>query len=147
MVADSGLWPQLGVAAAPADRQRGAPPAPAVIVDNPWRIAAERYTIDDERRRGGGRAPRDRPRGEHSPFLRDIPFTDNKCETLRYFFDNPAYAWGDGSVLQAVFRYFRPKRLVEIGSGYLSACSPDTIDAHLNGSCEVTFIEPYPALL
>jgi predicted O-methyltransferase YrrM len=84
---------------------------------------------------------------ELSPFLKDIPFADNKGGALRYHFDNPAYSWGDGSVLHAMLRYFKPKRLVEIGSGYSSACSLDTIDAYLNGVCEVTFIEPYAALL
>ncbi len=88
-----------------------------------------------------------RKRTQLLPFLRTIPFPDAKSPKYRYYFDNPAYSWGDGSVLHGMIRLFQPKRLIEIGSGYSSACSLDTIDLFLEGNCEVTFIEPYPALL
>jgi hypothetical protein len=33
----------------------------------------------------------------------------------------------------AVLRLFKPKRLIEIGSGYSSACALDTIDRYVGG--------------
>ncbi len=81
------------------------------------------------------------------PFLTTSPFPDKKGPHLRYAFDNPAYAWGDGSVLHAMLRKYRPKRLIEIGSGWSSACVFDTVENYLGGACELTFIEPYPQLL
>ena len=54
---------------------------------------------------------------------------------------------GDGSILHAMLSRFRPRRLIEIGCGWSSACAIDTIEQNLQGQCEVTFIEPYPHLL
>jgi hypothetical protein len=84
---------------------------------------------------------------EMLPFMREAPFGERPGDGLRYGFDNPAYSWGDGSVLHAMLRLHRPRRLIEIGSGWSSACALDTIERCLDGACEATFIEPYPALL
>lgn len=84
---------------------------------------------------------------EFLPFLRDIPFPEDENPSWRYHFRNPAFGYGDGSILHAMLRRFRPRRLVEVGSGWSSACSIDTIDRFLDGQVEVTFVEPYPALL
>jgi hypothetical protein len=46
-----------------------------------------------------------------------------------------------------MIRRFRPQRLIEIGSGWSSACSMDTVERYLDGACELTFIEPHPELL
>jgi len=81
------------------------------------------------------------------PFLQDIPFPEEADSTNRYFFRNPAFGHGDGSILHAMLRRYRPKRLVEVGSGYSSACSIETIDNYLNGQVAISFVEPYPALL
>jgi predicted O-methyltransferase YrrM len=64
----------------------------------------------------------------------------------RYWLDNPAYAHGDGVVLHAMLRHLRPRRLVEVGSGYSSALILDTVDAWLPDT-EVTFVEPHPELV
>lgn len=81
------------------------------------------------------------------PFLRDIPFPAQQEGDYRYYFENPAFSYGDGSILHAMLRAHRPKRLVEVGSGFSSACAIDTIDRYLEGKVTVSFIEPYPDLL
>jgi hypothetical protein len=81
------------------------------------------------------------------PLLTTAPFADMQTAGSRYFYDNQAYGFGDAVVLQAMIRDRRPKRLVEIGSGYSSACSADTVDTFLDGDCEFTFIEPRPERL
>lgn len=81
------------------------------------------------------------------PFLREMPFTHSASAPFRYRFDNDAYSWMDASVLYCMLRKYRPKRLVEIGSGWSSACTIDTLERFLPGHCEVTFIEPHPQLL
>jgi hypothetical protein len=78
------------------------------------------------------------------PFLTTCAFTDTPAGGFRYYFDNPAYGYGDALVLQAMLRYRRPKRLIEIGSGYSSLCSVDTLDLFQRGECELTLIEPHP---
>jgi predicted O-methyltransferase YrrM len=64
----------------------------------------------------------------------------------RYWLDNFAYAYGDGVVLQGMLRHLRPRRVVEVGSGFSSALILDTADAHLPDA-EITFVEPYPELV
>ena len=78
---------------------------------------------------------------------RERPFPIEKTEPWRYFFDNPAYAFGDGLSLYAMMLHLRPKRIIEVGSGYTSALMLDTDQYHFDGSIEFTFIEPYPDLL
>ena len=81
------------------------------------------------------------------PHLKDTHFPDEQTQGFRYFFKNSAFSYGDASVLSAMLRHFKPKRLVEVGSGYSSACAMDTIDRYLGGDVAVSFIEPYPELL
>jgi len=77
----------------------------------------------------------------------DIDFPENRDgAATRYWFDNPAYGHGDGTVLHGMLRYLRPRRIVEVGSGYSSAMILDTADGWLDDT-EVTFVEPYPELL
>jgi hypothetical protein len=84
---------------------------------------------------------------ETLPHLQACPFIDGPSEEFRYHFDNPAYSYGDGSTLYAMIRRHKPKRIIEIGCGWSSACALDAIDLELGGECDVTFIEPYPQLL
>lgn len=69
-----------------------------------------------------------------------------EAEGWRYRVNNDAFAYGDGYVLNAMLRKFRPRRLIEVGSGWSSACALDTIEKHGVG-CECPFIEPFPRLL
>src|SRR5262252_949894 len=39
------------------------------------------------------------------PFLANIPFPGPKGPHFHYYFDNPAYSWGDGSILYAMLRF------------------------------------------
>ncbi len=81
------------------------------------------------------------------PYLTTMPFTEAGRSGFRYQFDNPAYAWADGSILHGMLRHYRPSRVIEIGSGWSSACMLDTVEQYLDPACELTFIEPYTRLL
>ncbi|MDA8033699.1 MAG: class I SAM-dependent methyltransferase [Actinomycetota bacterium] len=65
----------------------------------------------------------------------------------RYFTDNPNYGVGDASILQAMLRHLRPRRYLEVGSGWSTALALDTSERFLGGTLSVTAIEPYPDLL
>ena len=80
------------------------------------------------------------------PLLNSAPFPDEPTEGFRYNYSNPAYAWGDGSILHAMIRYFRPSRIIEVGSGWSSACTVDTVERFLDRRCDLTFIDPHPDL-
>jgi Methyltransferase domain len=84
------------------------------------------------------------------PFPAELAEAGGKSEP-RYYFDNPAYSWSDALVLHAMLRHIRPRRVVEVGSGYSSAMTLDTTERWLDGSphgpVELVFVEPYPELL
>jgi Methyltransferase domain len=84
---------------------------------------------------------------ELAAFYGDMPFTEDKKPGLRYYFNNDAYCHTDAIVLFSMLRHLRPKKLIEVGSGFSSAVSLDTNDQFLNGSIDFTFIEPYPERL
>jgi hypothetical protein len=81
------------------------------------------------------------------PYYDEIPFGPHKTAGLRYYFDNPAYSYSDAIFLYCTIRHFRPRRIIEIGSGYSSCVVLDTNDRHFGGEIAVTFIEPFPDLL
>jgi len=77
----------------------------------------------------------------------ECPFTDHKGKEFRYYFLNPAYSYADALTLYSMMRHFRPKRIIEIGSGFSSCAMLDTSEHYFNGEIDFTFIEPYPELL
>lgn len=82
-----------------------------------------------------------------SQYAADIPFPADRGDEFRYFFDNPAYAWCDGILYHCMLRHVRPRRIIEVGSGYSSALALDTNEHFLDSAVEITCIDPYPALL
>jgi len=80
-------------------------------------------------------------------FYGDLPFTPEPSDGLRYHYENPAYSYSDAIMLHCMIRYLKPRRIVEIGSGYSSCVMLDTSDRFFDGSIDTTFIEPYPELL
>lgn len=79
--------------------------------------------------------------------LDDFPFPADAVGGTRYHLENPAYSWSDGMVLHAMLRHVRPRRVVEVGSGYSSAMTLDTTERWLDGEVELVFVEPYTDLL
>lgn len=82
-----------------------------------------------------------------APFAADFDAPENAMPGRRYHTANPSYGAGDGAVLEAMLRQVRPAKIIEIGSGFSSALMLDTIDRHLGGDVELTFIEPHAAVL
>jgi predicted O-methyltransferase YrrM len=64
--------------------------------------------------------------------------------SCRYYSDNNMYGVGDATILSALLRHFRPKRWIEVGSGFSSAVLLDTLDRTPGLETRLTFIEPYP---
>ncbi len=70
----------------------------------------------------------------------DIPY--------EYFVNNGGFESVDGEILYCIIRYFKPRRIIEIGSGnstYLSALAiQKNKEEDREYTCELTAIEPYP---
>ncbi len=79
-----------------------------------------------------------------SRIYKEVPFQDHKSASVRYFLDNKFFSYGDGIILYSFLRYFQPKRVVEVGSGFSSAAMLDINDLFLDKRLEFTFIEPFP---
>jgi predicted O-methyltransferase YrrM len=82
-----------------------------------------------------------------APLLKTSALPEEADGTHRYHFTNPAYSYGDGSILRAMILLHRPRRIVEVGSGWSSACMLDTAYDEAKLDTKITFVEPYPALL
>ena len=82
--------------------------------------------------------------GEFETFYSDIPFRSTKQPGYRYYYDNGFYCESDGVFLYSIIRKFQPERIIEVGSGFSSACMLDTLDSLGRTNVSLTFIEPYP---
>lgn len=80
-------------------------------------------------------------------YYKEMPFKSHKSENLRYFFENDSYSYSDAICLYSMIRQARPKRVIEVGSGYSSCVTLDTNELFFDQAISCLFIEPYPALL
>ena len=80
-------------------------------------------------------------------FYKDLPFEAHKKGSLRFFFENPRFSYTDAIILYSMIRYARPKKIIEVGSGYSSCVTLDTNELFFNNTISCTFIEPYPQRL
>jgi hypothetical protein len=81
---------------------------------------------------------------EFVTYYKDIPFPEKKQDGCRYYLDNDYFSYGDGVVLYSMLRRFKPKRVVEVGSGFSSAAMLDVNEKFCNGEIDFKFIEPFP---
>jgi hypothetical protein len=61
-----------------------------------------------------------------SAYYAELPFSEHKTKDRRYFFENPMYSYSDAICLYAMIRHVRPRRIIEVGSGYSSCVTLDT---------------------
>ena len=73
----------------------------------------------------------------------EIPYNSNKNTQLRYSFNNPMFCESDGIFLWLIINHFKPRKIIEIGSGYSSALMLDINDNLMEGTIDLTFIDPY----
>jgi predicted O-methyltransferase YrrM len=80
-------------------------------------------------------------------FYDEQPFSEAPRDDIRYFFDNDWYGHADALFLYSIIRLFRPRRIIEIGSGFSSAVMLDTNERFMDRSMQLTFVEPDSARL
>jgi hypothetical protein len=76
------------------------------------------------------------------PTMMKMPFYDDKRAEYRYYYRNNFFAWGDACVYYSILTSLRPRRIVEVGSGFTSALALDVIDRYLESSTSLILIEP-----
>lgn len=80
-------------------------------------------------------------------FYSEMPFQIIKTDDLRFSFDNEFFTYADAITLYSMMRTYKPKRIIEIGSGFSSALILDTNEKFFKNNIELTFIEPNPERL
>jgi predicted O-methyltransferase YrrM len=81
---------------------------------------------------------------EFQSYYKDMPFTISKDPRCRYYLNNDSYPNTDGTILHFMIRHTKPRRIIEVGSGYSSMVMMDTNDFFFDGKIDLTFIEPHP---
>jgi predicted O-methyltransferase YrrM len=80
-------------------------------------------------------------------YYSELPFSEHPQSKLRYYFDNPMFGHADAIFLYAMLRHFKPRKVIEVGSGFSSALMLDVIDSYPDVTTSLTFCEPFPARL
>lgn len=79
---------------------------------------------------------------EYQDFPKDKP-----SSSWQYYLNNTEFSAIDGEILYCMIRYFKPKRIIEVGSGYSTCLMAQAImkNKEDNGNnCELIAIDPYP---
>ena len=84
---------------------------------------------------------------ENAAFIAATPFTENPDGVHRYSYAGGPYPFGDGIILRTMIQHYRPRRIIEIGSGHSTACMLDTADELGLADLRLTCIEPNPERL
>lgn len=84
---------------------------------------------------------------ELAKFYPEFDWGEHPSDHHRYYLDNGLFTYGDAIILYSLLRYLKPKRVIEVGSGFSSALMLDTNDRFLNGGIQFTFIEPFSSRL
>jgi len=65
-------------------------------------------------------------------------FSDEK---KRFDFENDYFSYDDAPILSLMMRHIQPKKIIEIGCGYSTACILDTSEIFLNSTVDLTCID------
>ena len=84
---------------------------------------------------------------DYVQFYKDLPFPENKKENFRYFYNNDYFGYSDAIFLFSFLLKNKPKKIIEIGSGFSSAVILDTIENFFPKHPDIIFIEPNPGRL
>ncbi len=77
------------------------------------------------------------------PHLECLALPTQQEPGTRYYVDNHMYGIGDALIYAGMIRHLRPRRVIEVGSGFSSAVLLDTLDQSPDLMTQMTFIEPY----
>lgn len=82
---------------------------------------------------------------ELAPYTTGIDWPlDQPNDPTRYFYNNDQFPMPDAEFLYAALRYFRPKKLIEVGSGFSSLVTAEVNRRYFDNAIEFSCIEPYP---
>lgn len=77
-------------------------------------------------------------------FYGTLDYSEHQESKNRYHYLNNYFQHSDAVLLQTLVLYKRPKKIIEIGSGFSSALMLDIKDKYFKSDLELIFVEPYP---
>lgn len=77
-------------------------------------------------------------------FAADWDYPSRPVNDTGFYEPNKAFEGLDSRALYAFLRSHKPKKLIEVGSGFSTLLSADVNTRYLDGSMEIIAIEPYP---
>jgi predicted O-methyltransferase YrrM len=78
-------------------------------------------------------------------FMPDFDYPEQPgADESKFFIQNSQFSWLDCRTLFVLLRQLKPKRLIEIGSGFSSLLSADVNQRFFTGAMEFTCVEPFP---
>lgn len=76
------------------------------------------------------------------PMYGDVGFPAAATDGWHFYHENTQFPYADAILLNLLLRTWRPKRIVEVGSGYSTAAMIDTVERFLDDPIAITCIEP-----
>jgi hypothetical protein len=122
--------PIVDARAIAAERERLWPAQP-VVAGVDWNDAGHRELLTRD-------FPRHLPLYDYPESLPDGP------DLVDYYTRNPQFSWLDARALFVLLHAWRPRRIIEVGSGYSSLLIADVNRRWFGGGIPVTCVEPYP---
>ncbi len=80
-------------------------------------------------------------------YFKDFDFPEEEDGASRFYHKNISLPIMDSLLIFSMIRDKKPKRIVEIGSGFSSGLMMEVNEKYFNSKIKITFIEPYPAIL
>jgi hypothetical protein len=80
-------------------------------------------------------------------YYKDFQWPDRPAPEFRFHLGQRYFGPGDSVILHAMIRHFKPRRIIEGGSGFTSALMLDTNERFFQSRIQLTFIEPFPERL
>lgn len=80
-------------------------------------------------------------------YLREYDYPEHLQETddlSQFYTQNTQFSWLDCRSLYVFARHWRPKRVIEVGSGFSTLLFADINRRFLDNAAEITCVEPYP---
>src|SRR5665213_208916 len=81
---------------------------------------------------------------ENLDFIKTTPFTDDVSPNNRYNYVGGPFPYGDAIILRLMINHYRPRRIIEIGSGFSTACMLDSAEHVSLPALKLICIEPFP---
>ena len=80
-------------------------------------------------------------------YYKNLPFSERKSLNRCYYYDNEYYGFTDGLILYSMIRHFKPRSIIEVGSGFSSGLMVDVNNLFFKNEILLTFIDPDPKRL